>query len=290
MLKEAGLTDDEKEKKMEALTADPASCPLHVSHPPNGLEFGLGCSMCEDKKDEKVNEEAAKKAKEEAEQKAKAFEALKLVLRGHPNGVKFNYEGDFDENGLFFYLGTCGRTQKWTNPGECSALRAPCAHRSSSLRSALRRCSADAGYVELKSSGMMGDSAPLSAVTGRDLVRCVTKPLRNSWIQLDLVAMSFEPTHYTLKHYSSWDTECLRNWVLEGSNDGLSWTAIMQHINDKVGGGAPCLPLTPVLAPPQALDKKGATHTWPLKTNGQRYRMFRLIQVHARRRRRSGPR
>ena len=27
------------------------------------------------------------------------------------------------------------------------------------------------------------------------------------------------PTHYTLRHYASFDTECLRNWTLEDSID-----------------------------------------------------------------------
>lgn len=36
------------------------------------------------------------------------------------------------------------------------------------------------------------------------------------------------------RHYSSWDTECLRNWVLEGSNDALKWTTLMHHRDDKV--------------------------------------------------------
>ena len=64
----------------------------------------------------------------------------------------------------------------------------------------------------------------------------------------------------------------------------------MQHINDKVPAARPCVPaLPPVFASisasscagarSQALDKKGATHTWALKTNGARYRMFRLIQT-----------
>jgi hypothetical protein len=41
------------------------------------------------------------------------------------------------------------------------------------------------------------------------------------------------PTHYSLRHFSSSDTDALRNWVLEGSNDSLTWNTIKEHANDK---------------------------------------------------------
>jgi hypothetical protein len=56
------------------------------------------------------------------------------------------------------------------------------------------------------------------------LRRCATKPHANSWILVDLVDKYVQPTAYTLRHYSSWDVEALRNWNFEGSNDG-EWPA-----------------------------------------------------------------
>ncbi len=41
---------------------------------------------------------------------------------------------------------------------------------------------------------------------------------------MDLVDKYVQPTAYTLRHYSSWDVEALRNWNFEGSNDG-EWPA-----------------------------------------------------------------
>jgi hypothetical protein len=38
------------------------------------------------------------------------------------------------------------------------------------------------------------------------------------------------------------------NWVLEGSNDGVKWVILREHSND------------------WALDKKGATFTWPVNS------------------------
>jgi hypothetical protein len=43
------LTDDQKEAKCEKLLSNPQLCPIKARHPPNGFEYGLGCSMCEDK-------------------------------------------------------------------------------------------------------------------------------------------------------------------------------------------------------------------------------------------------
>jgi len=63
IVNDKSLNDDQKERKLEALVCDPFVCPLKLPHPPNGFEYGLGCSMCEDKKTEAKNEEAARKAK-----------------------------------------------------------------------------------------------------------------------------------------------------------------------------------------------------------------------------------
>ena len=36
-----------------------------------------------------------------------------------PGGAKsFAYESDFDENGVLFFLGSQGGSQRWTNPAE----------------------------------------------------------------------------------------------------------------------------------------------------------------------------
>ena len=136
-----------------------------------------------------------------------------------------------------YFLGTCGRTQPYQNPAE-------------------------AGFVRVISSGLMGDSAPLSAAVGRELVRCVTTPVKNSWFVFELVDLQLALTHYTLRHYNSWDTECLRHWQLEGTNESVQgpWELIIQHTND------------------ESLRKKGATHTWQVPTTGKRYRLFRLFQ------------
>ena len=61
----------------------------------------------------------------------------------------------------------------------------------------------------------MGDSAPLEDILDQKVCRIVTKPLENSWMRVSLIAHQIRPTSYTLRHYSSWDTEALRSWKLE---------------------------------------------------------------------------
>jgi hypothetical protein len=224
------LSEEAKNEKISKLLSTKNSCQLGCAHPPTGLEFGLGCSMCED------SHSSGDKLKEDL---VKVREKL-LIVRNEivKNGPKqFVYGSDFDENGLMFYLGTCGKTAPYTNP-------------------------AAAGFVRVTSSGLMGDSMPLSSAVGRETVRCVTTPVRNSWFQFEIVDFAMSLTAYTLRHYNSWDTECLRNWELAGSNDGgATWENLSIHQND------------------QALNKKGATATWPVNSQGRKYRLFRLLQT-----------
>jgi hypothetical protein len=41
-------TTEKKEEAIKKLVSDPTSCPLKLRHPPNGVEFGLGCGLCWD--------------------------------------------------------------------------------------------------------------------------------------------------------------------------------------------------------------------------------------------------
>lgn len=116
----------------------------------------------------------------------------------------FHYNSDFDENGLFFWLGRdLGRSWRWKNP----AAEAP--------RWVEARCSQPATNPA---------SAPAWAICGRETVRCVSAALPNMWMSVELLhGARFYPSKYTLRHYSSWNTECLRNWRFEASNDGVNW-------------------------------------------------------------------
>jgi ankyrin repeat protein len=148
-------------------------------------------------------------------------------------------EGDFDKHGIIYNIGTGFGAHTWSNP-------------------------AKAGIVVADSSSLMNNSEPITAICGRSLVRCVTVSEPRQWISVDLVDKWLVPTHYSIKHYSSWDTEALRNWRFDVSNDGKEWYTLKVHENDAV------------------LTGKGATHTWALPNSGKAttpFRMFRIYQT-----------
>lgn len=151
-------------------------------------------------------------------------------------GLEFVYEADFDTKGVLYYLGTSGGTEPWRNPH-------------------------DLGVVKVTSSSVQSDSNPISSVVGRTAVRCVTQPSPNQWFAVDLLEHSLIPTRYTLRHYSSWDTEALRSWNLEGSNDGSTWVVLRAHQNDR------------------SLEKRGATHTWDVSNCTESYSHFRIFMT-----------
>jgi len=140
----------------------------------------------------------------------------------------FIHQADFDDRGIVAHL--AGRPkQVYRNPAE-------------------------AGLLEVSSSPLLADSAPASAIVGNQVVRCSTRPVLNAWFEVDFKQHRVAPTHYSLRHYASWDAEALRSWTLEGSVDGAQWHLLSTHENDT------------------ALAAKGATHTW--RVNGLWPSMF----------------
>ena len=142
-----------------------------------------------------------------------------------------------DKNGIIYWCGTRGGQSKtWVNPGA-------------------------RGWVHCKASSLMRDSQPAHALCGRIAVRCVTQPVENSWFVVDLQNLYVMPTHYALRHYISWDTEAIRNWILEASLDGTSWITLRAHREDA------------------SLNQKGKVVTFELRSKGGRYRAFRVRQI-----------
>lgn len=158
--------------------------------------------------------------------------------REFTDGMEFVYAEDLDKNGILYWLGTSRWTKPWVNP-------------------------ADLGVVQVTSVplAIAPRSEPASAIVGRSLCRCVTLPNRESWFVIDLLTIWVRPTAYTLRHYDSWDTECLRDWKLQGSNDGKKWTKLLSHKKD------------------ESLNKKGASKTWQIPKPKKAYRMFRILQT-----------
>ncbi|MES1910768.1 MAG: hypothetical protein MHM6MM_003301 [Cercozoa sp. M6MM] len=124
-------------------------------------------------------------------------------------GRHLRYTSDMDENGLMYLLGTNYGSEPWQNPH-------------------------DAGHLTVTSSSLQNDSKSASAIVGRVPVRCVTDAADGNFFQVSLKNVMIQPTHYTLRHYSSWDVEALRSWRLEASNDGETWTVLRVHSNDTI--------------------------------------------------------
>ena len=150
-------------------------------------------------------------------------------------GGAFTYAYDFDTNGIVHHLGTDGGKRSFKNP-------------------------ADGGEVAVIASSVMGNSMPPTEILARRTLRFTTKPQQGGWVLLDFLDRKVRPTRYSLRHYSAWDTEALRNWVLEASNDQKTWTVLRQHTNDTT------------------LDHKGEAATWTLSGSASTtaYRYFRI--------------
>ena len=71
-------------------------------------------------------------------------------------------------------------------------------------------------------------------------VRTFTQDSANSWFQVDLQApRRLQVTHYCLRTSEHTASHKLRNWRLEGSNDGSQWTTLRNHSNDSSLSGQP---------------------------------------------------
>ena len=92
-------------------------------------------------------------------------------------------------------------------------------------------------------------------------MRCVSAPKPDQWFVIDFKDKRIKPTHYTLRHYSTWDLEALRNWRLEASNDGKTWTVLRVHTDD------------------QALHGKGCSHTWSIDGANGSYSQLTVFVV-----------
>uniref|UniRef100_A0A6M2E2R0 E3 ubiquitin-protein ligase n=1 Tax=Xenopsylla cheopis TaxID=163159 RepID=A0A6M2E2R0_XENCH len=151
----------------------------------------------------------------------------------------FKHQQDFDENGLMYYIGSNGKTTDWVNPGQY-------------------------GLVVVSSSD--GKSLPygkLEDILSRDNVsiNCHTNDDKRAWFSIDL-GVFIIPTAYTLRHARGYGRSALRNWLFQMSRDGITWTTLCVHSDDK------------------SLFEPGSTATWPIETSSdmQAFRHVRIQQ------------
>ncbi|XP_050321307.1 E3 ubiquitin-protein ligase Ufd4 isoform X1 [Bactrocera neohumeralis] len=159
-------------------------------------------------------------------------------LREHRQGMVFKHHYDFDEEGLMYYIGSNGGTCDWVNPAQY-------------------------GLVQVTSSeGKTLPYGKLEDILSRDSVsvNCHTKDNKKAWFAIDL-GVYIIPNAYTLRHARGYGRSALRNWMLQGSKDGITWTTLVTHTDDK------------------SLVEPGSTATWPIVCAPDEMHGFRHIRV-----------
>lgn len=157
-----------------------------------------------------------------------------------PNGTILTYEKDFDENGFVYYIGTQGASRAFVNPANTKAVTIT-----------------GTGTVNGNLAGYFGREPPT------DNFHQYNTPGHRNTITIDFGEHKIAPTHYTLRHNMSHATSYIcRNWVLEASNDGVSWDVLKAHSDDAgIAGGATL------------------SHTWEIESTGEKYSRFRTVQT-----------
>ncbi|XP_055386638.1 E3 ubiquitin-protein ligase Ufd4 isoform X2 [Condylostylus longicornis] len=159
-------------------------------------------------------------------------------LKDAKSATIFKHQYDFDENGLLYFIGTNGKTTEWVNPGQY-------------------------GLVLVTSSeGKQLPYGKLEDILSRDSVsvNCHTKDNKKAWFSIDL-GLYLIPSSYTLRHARGYGRSALRNWLLQGSKDGITWTTLVTHSDDK------------------SLGEPGSTSTWPVVCSPDETQGFRHIRV-----------
>uniref|UniRef100_A0A1I8GC90 E3 ubiquitin-protein ligase n=1 Tax=Macrostomum lignano TaxID=282301 RepID=A0A1I8GC90_9PLAT len=134
------------------------------------------------------------------------------ALSAAPDGaVQLTYAYDFDENGLFYWLGTnAGSQPSWVNPVQAGVVVMTTWN------------GKDLSYGKLEHF-LSRDHAPLNCHTADD---------RQAAVQID-VGVDLLPSAYTIRHARGFSRSALRNWVLEASHDATNWIVISKHVNDE---------------------------------------------------------
>ena len=123
------LNTAQKLVAFKALRSDKKTCPSKIRHPPNGLEYGLGCSMCADNDNDEANAEASLRAREEKKEKlfthSRDMDTNGTVLHHCHNLMKY-ISSSFTYciiTGVLYFLGTKRNTARWINPVDLGVVK-----------------------------------------------------------------------------------------------------------------------------------------------------------------------
>ena len=136
----------------------------------------------------------------------KHYSALKMKLLNKEH-IEFKYEWDFDQNGVFWALGTNFGIEKYQNPATIKK-------------------------VLVVTSPMNEKSEPSHGFIGRKETMTLTQSVQSSFFSVHLDQLRLKPSAYTLRHYKLKASYHLTNWEFQGSHDGEQWTVLRKHENE----------------------------------------------------------
>lgn len=154
---------------------------------------------------------------------------------GSNQGTQLNYVSSGDENGVFYYLGSNKKTTTHSNP-------------------------IDNAIIEgIASSIFTSNTAVRNLADRNQTTNCLSNNLPNSYVGVNLKNYNLLINGYALQGNAN-EQQFIRNWKLQASNDGTTWTDIDSQANNTTISG----------------------YNWlyiPIANQTIRYRYFRVYQT-----------
>jgi len=148
--------------------------------------------------------------------------------------VRCVFQNNWDQNGVLYWLGTNRITTEWKNPYP-QFVNVTC----------------------FPPEELYGNLSSFVDRTGSQNYLPRSNAIKNGSFTVDLLSVKVVPTHYTLRDSTNGNYQ-LRNWNLEGSNDGKTWIILKNHVNDA------------------SIAKQGDTHSWKIDFQVEAFQMFRV--------------
>lgn len=125
---------------------------------------------------------------------------------GSSNSVDLNYLSSGDANGLFYWLGTNGKTTVFSNP-----------HTDGKL------------FISASSVG----AGTVAQLCDRQDSQFFTDSVNGSWIKITLpVGKNLKLNYYSIKTRNQSSGYHPKNWKLQGSNDDSTWIDLDNQVNN----------------------------------------------------------
>eukprot|EP01095_Lingulamoeba_sp_RSL-Kostka_P013509 TRINITY_DN5622_c1_g1_i2.p1 TRINITY_DN5622_c1_g1~~TRINITY_DN5622_c1_g1_i2.p1 ORF type:complete len:489 (+),score=134.71 TRINITY_DN5622_c1_g1_i2:132-1598(+) len=191
-------------------------------------------------------------------------------------GKQFEYKYDFDENGILFWIATKGKKSPWQNPHLKKLIKvtAPSNNIIKGHPSELvSRNPSELWTGDVPASWFaidLGESRTIIPTHYRlySLVSLVAKNViifKNVFHKINFFILKLRFYFFIIKalrHGANYKGDSLRNWDLQGSNDGINWVVLKRHTNDA-----------------SLKNGKFATQTWKIEKADTDFRYLRILQT-----------